>query len=110
GWGDLLNLLIERDVFDEGFSECFYVAEVRCGVFFSCSFTMTLACRGSLCRTGTTAILALMDPQTLLATESCHMGSSQHQARRLPTVHIFPPAGSNYSCRSSDSSPLVTSI
>jgi hypothetical protein len=39
GGDDLLNLQIERDVFDEGFSEFFYVAEVLCGVLFSCSVT-----------------------------------------------------------------------
>lgn len=30
GGGDLLNLLVERDTFDEGFTK-FYVAEVRSG-------------------------------------------------------------------------------
>lgn len=34
GGGDLLNLLIERDIFDEGFTR-FYVAEV--GVFVTSS-------------------------------------------------------------------------
>ncbi|KAJ7878279.1 kinase-like domain-containing protein, partial [Mycena leptocephala] len=46
GGDDLLNILIERYFFDEGFSECFYVAEAPRA--------------------------RIMDPQTLLATESCH--------------------------------------
>ena len=33
GGGDLLNLLIERDVFEEDFTR-FYVAEVRVSFFF----------------------------------------------------------------------------
>lgn len=38
GGGDLLNLLIERDVFDEGFTR-FYVAEVWSFFFSSAFFT-----------------------------------------------------------------------
>jgi hypothetical protein len=39
GGGDLLNLLIERDVFDEGFTR-FYVAEV-CKIL-SVRFTLSI--------------------------------------------------------------------
>lgn len=60
GGGDLLNLLIERDVFEEDFTR-FYVAEVKC--FFR---------NFSLPRELTAA-------QMILAIESCHRHGFIHR-------------------------------
>lgn len=67
GGGDLLNLLIERDVFEEDFTR-FYVAEVRTtSLPVLPSLTLSVLC--NLRR----LIPAFFQPwQMVLAIESCH--------------------------------------
>jgi protein-serine/threonine kinase len=85
GGGDLLNLLIERDVFEEEFTR-FYVAEVRSNgslfvmspnvmfLFFSCT------------------------PQMILAIETCHKHGFIHRDIKPDVGSHFPvlTAGSSF--------------
>lgn len=76
GGGDLLNLLIERDVFDEDFTR-FYVAEV--GIMNCSGFRINLS----------------FTAQMVLAIESCHKHGFIHRDIKPDvskcTLHILCP-------------------
>ena len=75
GGGDLLNLLIERDVFEEDFTR-FYIAEVR---FYILSGSMRIF-HGDLLRT---------DEQMILAIESCHKHGFIHRDIKPDVSNFF---------------------
>lgn len=83
GGGDLLNLLIERDVFEEDFTR-FYVAEVVHILFVHCSLTDT-SCASKL--PPFTSPYS-MPWKMVLAIESCHKLGFLHRDIK-PDVRIF---------------------
>jgi hypothetical protein len=72
--GDLLNLLIERDVFEEDFTR-FYVAEVTHLVCFTSAWSLTRR----------------FHEQMILAVEQCHKQGFIHRDIKPDVRHSHPP-------------------
>ncbi len=91
GGGDLLNLLIERDVFEEDFTR-FYVAEVRSPLAHRITVLLTSSFPSVVDALSppTCAPVTVSVPQMVLAIESCHKHGFIHRDIK-PDVGVHRP-------------------